>query len=258
MDFYPTRYNELSNFEVNALYRSDMWSNLSREEKLEALQELENRTAEELGNHPCEVCTEKMNGAMYGYYSSGQIVVNESLINDGVLRYEDSDGNTLEFAPDDVNAQMMDTIHHENYHAYQADVINNRLEHNNQSEVNLWRANEEVYISSCDNDVLYRIQPQERVAFERGESQTKAAFNEIEDRYGEDAGYQEYIASINKYSYDNALTMAKETYGDENIQETVDNYMLASYDDIHTEDSENAIAAVSSENDEAASDGDVM
>jgi hypothetical protein len=237
MDFYPTRYSELSNSEINELYRSDMWSNLSYEERLDALQELENRTAEELGNQPCEVRTEEMNGAMYGYYCNGQIVVNESLVNNGVLRYEDGENDVLEYVPNDVNAQLMDTIHHENYHAYQDDVINNRIEHDNQNEVALWRSNEELYISSSDNSILYRIQSRERTAFYRGELQTKETFEGIEAKYGEDAGYQEYLISINEYSYEIALVTAKETYGDENIQETLDNYMLASYQENYVEDS---------------------
>lgn len=242
MDFYPTRYSGLSNTEINMLYRSDTWTNLSCEERLDALQELENRAAEELGNRPCEVCTKKMNGAEYGYYSAGQIVVNESLVNQGLLQYEDKEGNVLMYAPDDVNAQMMDTVYHENYHAYQNDVINNRLVHDNQNEVEIWRANEDMYISSSDNGILYRIQSQERTAFDYGELQIKVAFEKIEAECGEDAGYQAYLTSLHEHSYEIALTIARETYNDENIQETLDNYMLESYQENHAENSESIVA----------------
>ncbi len=235
MDFYPTRYSELSNAEINELYRWDMWSGLSGEERVDALQELENRIAEELGNQPCEICSEEMSGARYGYYSNGQIKVNESLVSNGILHYEDGDGNMMEYVPEGVNAQMMDTIHHENFHAYQDDVINNRIEYDNQNEAILWRANEEMYIASSDNEFLYRIQSQERTAFYRGESQTKAAFEVIETKYGTDIGYQEYRISVNENSFELALIIAKETYGDENIQETLDNDMLAVYQEYRME-----------------------
>ena len=265
MDFYPTRYSELSNSEINELYRSAVWSDLSREERLDALQELENRAAEELGNKPCEVCIEQMNGAVYGYYSNGQIVVNENLVIDGILRYEDAEDNILEYAPDDVNAQIMDTIHHENYHAYQDDAVNGRIEHENQGEIDLWRANEDMYISPSDNDTLYRIQPQERSAFGQGELKTKAAFKEIESKYGEDTGYQEYLTTINENSYESVLTEAKETYDDEDIQETFDNYMLASYQENHMEDNDIETADTTSSTDSTAdhaldsgSDADAM
>ena len=238
MDFYITRYSENSNSEINELYRSAIWRVLSSEERLDALQELENRAAEKLGNQPCEICTEEMNGSQYGYYYNGKIYVNESLINNGTLRYVDETGNVLEYIPNDTNAQMMDTIHHENYHAYQNEVIHGWLEHNDQQEIELWRANEDMYISSSDNGILYRIQSQERTAFDRGEQQTKIAFEELESKYGDDAGYQEYLTSINQDSYKNALTEAQEMYEDENIQETLDFYMVSSYMENHADESE--------------------
>ena len=235
MDFYPTRFSELTASEVCELYRADKWATLSREERLDALQELENRAADELGNQPCEIRTEEMSGSTYGYYINGQIAINESLVNDGILRFEDTDGTVIEYVPHDVNAQMMDTIHHENYHAYQDEVINDRLEHDDAEESTLWRANEGNYISSSDNGILYRMQAQERSAFEQGESQTKVAFEKMEEKYSEDTGYQEYLASINEHSYDKALSTAKEIYDSENIQEVLDNYMLANYQENYEE-----------------------
>lgn len=237
MDFYPTRYSGLSDREVNELYRFDTWSDLSPEERNDALQELENRAAQKLGNQSCEVCTEEMNGSIYGYYCKGRIYINVSLVIDNVLHYEDPQGNIIEYTPADINAQMMDTIYHENYHAYQDDVIHNRLEYENQDEAALWRANEDMYISSSENGILYRIQSQERTAFAQGELQTSAAFEEIEAKYGVDAGYQEYYTFIKEDSYENILLEAKENYDDENIQETLDHYMISSYQENHAEDS---------------------
>lgn len=251
MNFYPTRYSGLTNLEIDELYRSDIWSALSGEERLDALQELENRTAGELGNQPCEVRIEEMNGASYGYYCGGQIAVNKSLVNDGVLRFEDIDGTVIEYAPHDVNAQMMDTIHHENYHAYQDEVTNGSFEHVDTEERALWQANAEAYISPSDNGILYRLQSQERSAFERGESQTKAAFEKMEEKYGEDAGYQEYLVSINKNNYEQTLLTARNIYQDKDIQETLDAYMLASYQENHTESSVYVADTASADDDHA-------
>lgn len=255
MDFYPTRFAELTTAEVCELYRADTWNGMSRGERLDALQELENRAAEELGNQPCEIHLAEMNGSTYGCYSSGRITINESLVNDGILRIEDAEGNVTEYAPHDVNAQMMDTIHHENYHAYQDEVIHGRLEHDDAAESALWKANDTSYISSSDNHILYRIQAQERSAFERGESQTKATFEKIEEQYGEDAGYHEYLISINEDSYNAALTNAQEIYGSENIQQVLDNYMLAnSYESFE----ESGNAAVESASEDGAMEGQGM
>jgi hypothetical protein len=231
MNPYPTRYSELSNAEVNELYRSETWDELSRDERLDALQELENRSAEELGNRPCEVKLEPMDGYQYGGYSNGEITLNEHLVTNGEFVTEHLDGSVEREAIADVNAQMMDTIHHENFHAYQDDVVSGRLEHSNAEDAELWSANwsNDEYIEPDDPSGCYGIQSLERSASEHGQAQTKAAFEEIEAKYGEDAGYQEYLKSIESDSYENALNHAQTISGDENIQETIDNDMLANY-----------------------------
>jgi len=235
MNFYPTRYSELSNSEVNELYRADTWERLNRNERLDSLQELENRSAELLGNQPCEVHLEQMNGARYGYYHNGEIYVNESLVKNGEFTVQYDDGTTASYAPADTNAQLMDTIHHENYHAYQSDVINGIIEHDNVAEVNQWRANwdNDNYISN--NDPLYRVQSLEKSAFEHGESLTKVAYDEIETKYGVDTGYRKYLESINEHSYDNALTEAKVLYDDVNIESALNEKMIQNYHANHVE-----------------------
>jgi len=192
------------------------------------LQELENRSAESLGNRPCEVRLEQMEGATYGGYGDGVIYVNEGLVENGELTVNFDDGTTMQYMPDDTNAQLMDTIHHENYHAYQDEVISGRLEHSDQAEAELWRANDENYIRGSDNESLYRVQCLERSAFNHGETQTKAAFEEIEAKYGSDDGFQAYQENTNN-SYENALANAQTQYGDVNVQENLDNHMLANY-----------------------------
>jgi hypothetical protein len=245
MDPFPTRYSGLSNSEVNELYRSETWDGLNRDERLDALQELENRSAESLGNRPCEVRLEQMEGAAYGGYSDGVIYVNEGLVENGELTVNFEDGTTMQYTPDDTNAQLMDTIHHENYHSYQDEVINGRLEHSDQAEAELWRANDENYIRGSDNESLYRVQSLERSAFDHGEIQTKAAFEEIEAKYGADDGFQTYQENISN-SYENALTTAQTQYG-ENVQENLDNHMLANYSGSHANDNAANISQMSRE-----------
>lgn len=233
MNFYPTRYSELSNNDVNELYRSENWANLSHDERLDALQELENRSAEACGNEPCQVRLEEMNGFQYGGYANGEIVLNEHLVSDGrfVTQYADGSVDTVEVGG--INAQMMDTIHHENYHAYQDEVIHGNIEHSDAYEAELWKANwpNEQYIGCDDPSGCYRIQSIEKSAFEHGETETKAAFSEIESQYGFDEGYQHYLEEIEANSYNNALENAKWINGDSNIEETVNNRMLDAYHD---------------------------
>ncbi|MDR0918188.1 MAG: hypothetical protein LBM93_02910 [Oscillospiraceae bacterium] len=231
MNFYPTRYNELSNQEVNELYRSETWSELSRNERLDALQELENRSSEELGIEPCEVRLEHMEGATYGGYNDGVIYLNENLVENGEFSVTFEDGTTQSFKQEDVNAQLMDTIHHENYHSYQDNAIHGMIEHDNTAEVEQWRANwaQENYIDGNDPEHCYRLQSLEKTAFEHGEANTTQAFDEIQTKYGEDAGYQSYLENINEYSYENELEQAKSITGDENIEQTVNQRIMDNY-----------------------------
>jgi len=229
MDFYPTRYSNLSNNEVNELYRSEVWTELSLNERTDALQELANRSAEALGNEPCEVKLESMSGATYGMYRNGEIYINESLVEKGVLSVQ-VDNEITEYPPGDVNAQLMDTVHHENYHAYQVDVMVGAVEHDNAGEVELWQAND-LDANYIDEGSLYPIQSLEKSAFEYGERQTKTSFEEIEATHGEDTGYQNYLEYITNHSYENALANAQEMYDNENIEATLNEQMMSNYQD---------------------------
>jgi hypothetical protein len=231
MNFYPTRYEGLSDQEVNELYRSDSWSGLSRDERLDALQELENRSSEQLGIEPCEVQLEHMEGATYGGYNDGVIYLNENLVENGELSVTFDDGTSQCFKQDDVNAQLMDTIHHENYHSYQDNAIHGIVDHENSSEVEQWRANwpQENYIGGNDPEHCYRLQSLEKSAFEHGETNTKQAFDEIQAKYGEDSGYQSYLENINEHSYENELEQAKSITGDQNIEQTVNQRIMDNY-----------------------------
>lgn len=232
MDVFHTRYGDLTNEQVNELYRSDTWEGLSHGERLDALQELENRSAVELGNKPCEVMLKPMEGAYGAYQDGGRIYLNKSLVETGDLVVHNENGDVLaSFHPDDTNAQLMDTIHHENYHAYQYEAINGIVNHENAAEVEQWKANwpVEKYIRANDPEHCYRLQSVEKSAFSNGEAQTKRAFEAIEAKYGIDAGYQSYLESISENSFEHELEQAQAITGDANIENSVNQRMLDNY-----------------------------
>jgi hypothetical protein len=210
MDLFPTRYSGLTRTEVDELYRADTWASLSRDERLDALQELGNRSAQDLGIAPCEIRLQSMNGAQYGGYANGQISVNESLVESGEFRVEYEDGSTLTYSPLDTNAQLMDTIHHENFHAYQDEVMTGRLDGPSVVQVEEWLENNRNYTTESP---LYRVQSIEASAFNYGEQQTAASFEAIEAKYGVDAGYQEYRVVVTENSYAAAMAEVSELEG---------------------------------------------
>lgn len=243
MDVYHTRYSDLTNEQVNELYRSEVWESLSLSERLDALQELENRSAVELGNKPCEVMLKPMEGAYYGaYHDGGRIFLNKNLVETGDLVVHDENGDVLaSFHPDNTNVQLMDTIHHENFHAYQYEAINGIVNHENAAEVQQWKANwqAENYIRANDPEHCYRLQCLEKSAFNHGEAQTKRAFEAIETKYGIDTGYQSYLESIMENSFEYELEQAQAITGDQNIESSVNQKILDNYNASIEHDSSN-------------------
>ena len=228
---FRTRYSDLTDSQVNELFREETWSSLDPSRRLDALQELEVRTALACGNRPCEVRTEDMNGYLFGGYADDEIVLNRHLVEEGGFVTDFGNGEVVFDRVDGLNAQMMDTIHHENYHAYQDQVIHGEIRHSDAAEAELWAANwpSEQYIDCNDPSGCYRIQSLERTAFAHGEACTKEAFAEIEAKYGQDHGYRDYLEDIQRYSYDDALDDAIDISGDEHIRDTLDGQMLEAY-----------------------------
>jgi hypothetical protein len=238
-----TRYSHLTDNEVNDLYRSDVWNNLPYDAKMDALQELENRAAENVGNSPCQVNAEYMEGSMFGGYDprTGDITINKHLIESGNFVTHHDDGTVSERSVRGLNAELVDTVNHENYHAYQNEVISGSLQHDNAAEAELWKANDLLYIDPDDPSDTYRIQALERSAFAHGEAETRKAFQEMETRYGvEDAGFKEYQESLQAHSYEKAVATAQNSTGISNIEQALDQQMLDAY---HAVESDEAFAS---------------
>jgi hypothetical protein len=89
--------------------QSDAWQELEPGERLEALQEVENRMAELQGREPLTIRTEPMESGSFGYYDGQSITVNE---------------NDLAGTEMPVH-EFVDTVVHEGRHAYQDHAISN-------------------------------------------------------------------------------------------------------------------------------------
>ena len=63
---YNTRYDTLTQGQLNALFSSAQWAGLSFEERLDACQEVANRYAAEHDVEPCLITHHPMEGSAYG------------------------------------------------------------------------------------------------------------------------------------------------------------------------------------------------
>ncbi|MDO4332036.1 MAG: glycohydrolase toxin TNT-related protein, partial [Eubacteriales bacterium] len=162
-------------------FRSENWSKMNADQRLAALQKLENITAGQEGRTARTVVPEKMeNDSTYGYFnetsSPNSLHINEKLLN----------GNGANGGYDAI-----DTLWHEGRHAYQYDAYSGRLLSTanppDKDTQELWKAN-------FDNDIYrnsgtaYYYQPIETDAnrFARGK------LKENENYFAGDPAYEKY------------------------------------------------------------------
>ena len=107
-----TPYSKLSETELLSRFKSDSWSKLNQQEKIDTIQELENRFAVEQKRPVAEIKPEE-DPSNYGSYVKSSNTIR--------IRMEDSDKNT--------SYEMLDSYYHESRHAqqYQAIKLNKGL-----------------------------------------------------------------------------------------------------------------------------------
>lgn len=135
---------------------SEKWSSLEDSEKIEVLQTIENRMAFESGRLPCPVVGQ-------GLYTGEDGIVLGSYSRETQTIYI----NTSQFDPESKYGKDPDriitTCIHEGRHAYQNQVANGLIAHEDAEEAEAWRENlaEDNYISYQENPVAYYMQPVE-------------------------------------------------------------------------------------------------
>ena len=134
----------------------DKWIELDDSQKIEVLQTIENQMAIEAGRAACPVVGRWL-------YSGEDGIVLGSYSRDSQTIYI----NASQFDPDSKYGQSPDriitTCIHEGRHAYQNQVVNGIVEHDNPGEAEIWKENlsDDGYISYQENPVAYYMQPVE-------------------------------------------------------------------------------------------------
>ena len=210
---YPTRFESFTDTELNLLFSTDCWGApvMDLGAKVDACQELENRLADLDGSVPRQIIAEHMDGGTLGVCGESHIILNANVIEDGVIHtlYTDDQGNVKvkEDAITASNWTVYETVCHEHQHAVQYDE---------------GRDQGMAYIRPDTDYELYRIQPDEREAYQKGAERTLAALDSIQRLGYQDPNAQKYLASLQVDSYDSFLAKAQEHFSDPNIQQALD------------------------------------
>lgn len=106
---HPTRYGNLSNDQLYAMFRESVYSNLGENEKLDLLQETVNRDALEKGEVGSpEVRFADLPANESGNAANGVINVNQDMAVNGVQSFE-YNGQTIQHVVSDYNVRSLNT-----------------------------------------------------------------------------------------------------------------------------------------------------
>lgn len=138
---------------------TEEWNKLSVQEKLDALQSVENEVAAREGRAPCKVQGQYIQsdsrGTTLGYYSRADRTIT---INTEQLDSNSKYGNDYKV--------HLDTVLHEGRHAYQHQAVRGEIKHENSEELAAWTDNMQPghYITFEKNPRGYFSQPIEQDA----------------------------------------------------------------------------------------------
>ena len=189
-------------------FAHDEWASLAPEQKLDALQALENDFAYRQGRPAKRVRPGRLDDNTYGGWSEADDCIT---INENLIYHSNLTGASNDPAQADVNMQLFDTIAHEGYHAYQSYALKHPEIHADKAQLNEWLLNKGRYWNP-DEGERYLIQPVERDAWRYGHEATLRAFQGIEARHGAEpeAAWEQYESANMNSSYEHAIRAAVE------------------------------------------------
>lgn len=129
--------------------RYEEWKEMSFEQRVDKLNELENVMAKISHRNPCPVYAESLGEGYFGYYlpDENSITINSDYIASN--------------SPKEYH-EVLDTLIHEGRHAYQFSNLTEREVHTNSADLRYWQANNVNYLDAGTFGMeLYSQQPLE-------------------------------------------------------------------------------------------------
>ena len=215
---HPTRYGNLSNDQLYAMFRESTYSKLGESEKLELLQETVNRDALEKGEVGApEVRFADLPANESGNAANGVINVNRDMAINGMQSFE-YNGQTIQHSISDYNVQSLNTVLHENTHCFQDQIIDGTITIEDAQKTAEYQANSftssvvlqdgryqlgsQYLIGETANGYYcYYFQSTERDAFLGAEERTAAILSELTEKYGTEPSFEAYAKSVESTGY---------------------------------------------------------
>ena len=261
---HPTRYGNLSNNQLYAMFRESTYSKLGESEKLELLQETVNRDALEKGEVGApEVRFADLPANESGNAVNGVINVNRDMAVNGTQSLEYS-GQTIQHSISDYNVQSLNTVLHENTHCFQDQIIDGTRTIEDAQKTAEYQANSftssavlqdgryqlgsQYLIGETANGYYcYYFQSTERDAFLSAEERTAAILRGLTEKYGTEPSFEAYAKSVELTGYHATEREAIERFQNPNFERDLNQTLQNQYFGTNVPVDKNTEAAVKAE-----------
>ena len=261
---HPTRYGNLSNDQLYAMFRESTYSKLGESEKLELLQETVNRDALEKGEVGApEVRFADLPANESGNAANGVINVNRNMAVNGTQSFE-YNGQTIQHSISDYNVQSLNTVLHENTHCFQDQIIDGTITIEDAQKTAEYQANSftssavlqdgryqlgsQYLIGETANGYYcYYFQSTERDAFLGAEERTAAILRGLTEKYGTEPSFEAYAKSVESTGYHATEREAIERFQNPNFVRDLNQTLQNQYFGTNVPVDKNTEAAVKAE-----------
>lgn len=261
---HPTRYGNLSNDQLYAMFRESTYSKLGESEKLELLQETVNRDALEKGEVGApEVRFADLPANESGNAANGVINVNRDMAVNGMQSFE-YNGQTIQHLISDYNVQSLNTVLHENTHCFQDQIIDGTITIEDAQKTAEYQANSFTSSAVLQNGryqlgsqyltgetangyYCYYFQSTERDAFLGAEERTAAILSGLTEKYGTEPSFEAYAKSVESTGYHATEREAIERFQNPNFVRDLNQTLQNQYFGTNVPVDKNTEAAVKAE-----------
>lgn len=243
---HPTRYGNLSNDQLYAMFRESTYSKLEEREKLDLLQETVNRDALEKGEVGApEVRFADLPANESGNAANGVINVNRDMAVNGTQSFE-YNGQTIQHSISAYNIQSLNTVLHENIHCFQDQIIDGTITIEDAQKTAEYQANSftssavlqdgryqlgSQYLTgeTANGYYCYYFQSTERDAFFGAEKKTVAILSGLTEKYGTEPSFEAYARSVEIMGYHATEREAIERFQNPNFERDLNQTLQNQY-----------------------------
>lgn len=249
-----TRYEHLSEEALYAMYRENVFKNLSEDQKLDLLQETVNRDALERGMVEVpKVTLAELPAKETGFYDGTHILMSREMVIDQKQSAHMSHGEKVTWPMEDANLQALATAIHENMHAYEEQVASGKIENVDSELAKEYQANDftesvvlqngsykmgSQYLNGKTSHFCYYFQSTERDAYRESEMKTNRIIQMLTEKYGNEKSFEKYTRDLQVNGYEATEKRAMEMYQNPNfvrdLNQTLKNHFWGTNEEVDT------------------------